>query len=73
MPIGLKTAKQGDGPWCPDTVGSSEPARAAEQELTILITGATGCVGRYIVDRFLAETGHDLLLLVRRPEALPLA
>ncbi|MEM9435807.1 MAG: NAD(P)-dependent oxidoreductase [Pseudomonadota bacterium] len=41
--------------------------------MTILITGATGCVGRYIVDRFLAETGHDLLLLVRRPEALPLA
>lgn len=39
--------------------------------MTILVTGATGCVGRYLIDALLAQTGDELLLLLRNPAALP--
>lgn len=41
--------------------------------LRILVTGATGCVGRYIVDELLAHRSHSLLLLAREPARLPAA
>lgn len=37
----------------------------------VLVTGATGCVGRYIVDELLADDRRSLLLLVRDPARLP--
>lgn len=37
----------------------------------VLITGAAGCVGQYIVDELLAASPHDLVLLVRDPARLP--
>ncbi len=37
----------------------------------ILITGGSGCVGRYIVDELLAHSDHALLLLAREPRRLP--
>jgi nucleoside-diphosphate-sugar epimerase len=37
----------------------------------ILITGASGCVGQYLVDELLAETPHELVLVVRNPGKLP--
>ncbi len=40
--------------------------------MRILITGASGCVGQYIIEELLAETGHDLVLLLRDRNRLPL-
>jgi nucleoside-diphosphate-sugar epimerase len=37
----------------------------------ILITGAAGCVGQYLVDELLSETPHELVLVVRNPAKLP--
>jgi nucleoside-diphosphate-sugar epimerase len=39
----------------------------------ILITGASGCIGHYIVESLLQDTEHYLYLLVRNPDRLPLA
>lgn len=39
----------------------------------ILVTGASGCVGQYLVEELLAETPHRLLLVVRNPGKLPAA
>jgi len=39
--------------------------------MTILVTGATGCVGRHLIDALLAGTEADLVLLLRNPAALP--
>lgn len=39
--------------------------------MTILVTGATGCVGTYLVQRLLQTGDSDLLLVVRNPAALP--
>ena len=39
--------------------------------MTILITGATGCVGRRLVDRRPRESDRRLLLIVRSPEKAP--
>lgn len=36
----------------------------------VLITGASGCVGQYLVEELLAETGHELVLVVRNPGKL---
>jgi nucleoside-diphosphate-sugar epimerase len=36
----------------------------------IFITGASGCIGHYIVDALIRETNHDLFLLVRDPQKL---
>jgi nucleoside-diphosphate-sugar epimerase len=36
----------------------------------IFITGASGCIGHYIVDLLIRETTHDLFLLVRDPQKL---
>jgi len=37
----------------------------------ILVTGASGCVGQYLVEELLAETPHRLVLVVRTPGKLP--
>ncbi len=38
----------------------------------ILVTGASGCLGHYIIDEFMNNTDHELVLIVRRPEILHL-
>jgi nucleoside-diphosphate-sugar epimerase len=38
----------------------------------ILITGASGCIGHYIVECLLEDTEHYLFLLIRNPSKLPL-
>lgn len=40
--------------------------------MRILITGASGCVGQYIVEELLDNTAHDLVLLLRDRNRLPL-
>lgn len=40
--------------------------------MRILITGASGCVGQYIVEELLNNTAHDLVLLLRDRRRLPL-
>ncbi|HHP7232566.1 MAG TPA: NAD-dependent epimerase/dehydratase family protein [Xenococcaceae cyanobacterium] len=39
----------------------------------ILITGATGCIGQYIVEIFRKNPNYELYLLVRSPEKIPQA
>lgn len=39
--------------------------------MRVLITGATGCVGRYIVADLLAAGGYELVLALRDPARLP--
>jgi nucleoside-diphosphate-sugar epimerase len=36
----------------------------------IFITGASGCIGHYIVDALIQDTAHELFLLVRTPDKL---
>ncbi|MDX2241153.1 MAG: NAD(P)-dependent oxidoreductase [Leptolyngbyaceae cyanobacterium bins.302] len=36
----------------------------------IFVTGASGCVGHYLVETLIQETDHDLFLLVRNPGKL---
>ncbi|MGJ3246787.1 MAG: NAD-dependent epimerase/dehydratase family protein [Elainellaceae cyanobacterium] len=36
----------------------------------IFITGASGCIGHYIVSQLIEQTDHELFLLVRSPEKL---
>ncbi len=36
----------------------------------IFVTGASGCIGHYIVDQLIRQTDHELFLLVRNPEKL---
>lgn len=36
----------------------------------ILITGASGCIGHYIVETLIQQTEHELYLLVRNPQKL---
>jgi nucleoside-diphosphate-sugar epimerase len=36
----------------------------------VLVTGASGCVGHYVVDALVRETDHELFLLVRDPARL---
>jgi nucleoside-diphosphate-sugar epimerase len=38
--------------------------------MRIFITGASGCIGHYIVDELVQQTNHELFLLVRNPEKL---
>jgi len=38
----------------------------------ILITGASGCIGHYVVETLLTETDHHLFLFVRDPDRLNL-
>lgn len=37
---------------------------------TVLITGASGCIGHYIVDELLRSTDHELVLVLRDPAKL---
>jgi len=36
----------------------------------IFITGASGCIGHYLVENLIQDTDHELYLLVRNPEKL---
>ena len=38
--------------------------------MRIFITGASGCIGHYIVDLLIKNTDHELFLLVRNPDKL---
>ncbi len=38
----------------------------------IFVTGASGCIGHYVVDALIQETSHELFLLVRDPDRLKL-
>lgn len=38
----------------------------------IFVTGASGCVGHYVVEALMQETNHELYLLVRNPNKLKL-
>lgn len=38
----------------------------------IFVTGASGCIGHYIVDALIQHTSHELFLLVRNPSKLQL-
>ncbi len=38
----------------------------------IFVTGASGCIGHYVVETLIQETDHDLYLLVRNPNKLKL-
>ncbi len=38
----------------------------------IFITGASGCIGHYVVDKLIQDTEHELFLLVRDPQKLRL-
>lgn len=40
------------------------------QSLNILVTGASGCIGHYVVEQLLAQTSHHLYVLVRNPHKL---
>lgn len=36
----------------------------------IFVTGASGCIGHYVVEALIQETNHELYLLLRNPEKL---
>ncbi len=36
----------------------------------IFVTGASGCIGHYVVESLIQETNHELYLLLRNPEKL---
>lgn len=36
----------------------------------IFVTGASGCIGHYVVDALIQDTTHELFLLVRNPDKL---
>jgi nucleoside-diphosphate-sugar epimerase len=36
----------------------------------IFITGASGCIGHYLVETLIQQTNHELYLLVRNPDKL---
>ncbi|PSB30326.1 NAD-dependent epimerase/dehydratase family protein [Stenomitos frigidus] len=36
----------------------------------IFVTGASGCIGHYVVEALIQETNHELFLLVRNPDKL---
>lgn len=40
--------------------------------MRIFITGASGCIGHYLVETLIQETNHELFLLVRNPAKLQL-
>ena len=40
------------------------------RSLNILITGASGCIGHYVVEHLLQHTPHHLYVLVRNPQKL---
>ncbi len=50
----------------PEASSLTEPLLAQR----IFMTGASGCIGHYLVDTLLRETPHELFLLVRNPEKL---
>lgn len=41
--------------------------------MRILITGASGCIGHYLIEAFLQETDCELVLVVRNPAKLAIA
>jgi nucleoside-diphosphate-sugar epimerase len=53
-----------------DQPSPSLPTQSAEKR--IFITGASGCIGHYIVEALLEGTPHELFLLVRDPARMKL-
>ncbi|MGD1943264.1 MAG: NAD-dependent epimerase/dehydratase family protein [Leptolyngbyaceae cyanobacterium] len=56
----------------PCVASVSEPIESFESHSPqkVFITGASGCIGHYLVEQLLAETPHKLVLLVRNPAKL---
>lgn len=50
--------------------GSADVPAAAPQR--IFITGASGCIGHYVVDTLIQNSPHELFLMVRNPDRLHL-
>jgi nucleoside-diphosphate-sugar epimerase len=54
-------------------VGNSQlefELQSLDPSLNILLTGASGCIGHYVVEQLLAHTPHHLYVLVRNPDKL---
>ncbi|WP_407650764.1 NAD-dependent epimerase/dehydratase family protein [Aerosakkonema funiforme] len=47
-----------------------QPSSSANKRKRIFITGASGCIGQYLVEKLIRETEHELYLLVRDPGKL---
>jgi nucleoside-diphosphate-sugar epimerase len=50
-------------PYFPDLLMSAK---------RVFVTGASGCIGHYVVEALIQQTNHDLFLLLRHPEKLKL-
>jgi len=59
-------------PLNPSSLSSSRSLSSAASPKRLLITGASGCIGHYIVEALLNDTPHELFLLVRQPQKLQL-
>jgi nucleoside-diphosphate-sugar epimerase len=44
--------------------------QSLDSSLNILLTGASGCIGHYVIEQLLAQTSHHLYVLVRNPNKL---
>jgi nucleoside-diphosphate-sugar epimerase len=49
---------------------SKWPRLGKERKMRILITGASGCIGHYLVETLIEHTDHELFLLMRNPAKL---
>lgn len=45
-------------------------ASALKTNMRIFITGASGCIGHYLVETLIENTGHELFLMMRNPAKL---
>ena len=48
----------------------NHPFSVSSSPQRIFVTGASGCVGHYIIESLIEETDHELYLLVRDPDKL---
>ena len=51
-------------------VTSATPIEPQDAQMRIFITGASGCIGHYIVETLIEQTDYELFLLVRNPNQL---
>lgn len=54
-------------------MSANVPAPKPRPKRRLLITGASGCVGHYLVEELLRETDDELVLLLRDPDRLRVA
>ena len=53
-------------------MSQSVQANQLSSSQRIFITGASGCIGHYVVEKLLAHSHHELFLLLRNPAKLQL-